>query len=386
MNNKSLLTLLIVSIVIIAFGGGMFAGIMVSGGSNGSTASINGFERLSKAVNTSLGSYFTELDDEILAKALLRGLDPWSTFFTKEEFDQFQESTTGVYFGIGVMISLDDTRQYARCTRVFKSSPAEQAGVEEGWLIKAVGDNEVVGESLDLIVTKIKGPQGTKVDITFLDDGIETTKTITRDRIIADSIFSETISDNITYIEFISFMPDSPNEMEEVLDNAIDNGSTKFILDLRGNTGGLLESCIKIGSLFLEDGPLVHVVDKNKKMKTLRTSGRRFPYDLVVLTDRWSASASEILAGALQDREAATIIGNRTFGKGLVQQIFPSSDGSAIKLSIQQYLTPHEHQVHGYGIMPDIVITPNPYLTERIPDNPEDDLVVQRAIEILNIR
>jgi len=383
MNNKSLLSLLIVSIVIVAFGGGMFAGIMINSG-DGSTASIDGFDRLNKAVNTSLGSYFTELDDEMLAKALLRGLDPWSTFFTKDEFNQFQETTTGVYFGIGVMISLDDTRQYARCTRVFKDSPAQQSGVEEGWLIKAVDDDEVVGESLDLIVTKIKGPQGTNVDITFLNDGIEVTKTITRDRIVADSVFSETLPGNITYIEFISFMPDSPIEMENAINNAINNDSKKFILDLRGNTGGLLDSCIKIGSLFLEEGPLVHVVDKNNNMKTIRTSGQRFPYDLVVLTDRWSASASEILAGALQDREAATIIGSRTFGKGLVQQIFPASDGSAIKLSIQQYLTPNEHQVHGYGIMPDIVITPNPYLTERAPDNPEEDLVVQRAIEVLN--
>ena len=382
MNNKNLWTVLIVSLVIVAFGAGMFTGILINSGPS-ANSNIESYEFLNRAVKSALGSYFTELNDEMLAKALLHGLDPWSTYFTKEEFSNFTEATTGVYFGIGVMISLDDTRQYARCTRIFKSSPAEDAGLSEGWLIKAVNGEEVVGVSLDLVVSKIKGPEGTTVDITFLDDGVEITKTITRAKIIADSVFTRQLEHNIAYIELMSFMPESPKEMRVALDIAMQKGSKKFILDLRNNTGGLLSSCQLIANQFLEEGPLVHVVDKSGKKQTMRTTGTRFPYDLVVLTNRWSASASEILAGAFQDRDVATIIGTRTFGKGLVQQIFPSSDGSAIKLSIQQYLTPKEHQVHGYGIKPDIDMSPDPYLFERIPENLNDDLVVKRAIEFL---
>ncbi|MCK5743252.1 MAG: PDZ domain-containing protein, partial [Caldisericia bacterium] len=280
MNNKNLWTVLIVSLVIVAFGAGMFTGILINSGPS-ANSNIESYEFLNRAVKSALGSYFTELNDEMLAKALLHGLDPWSTYFTKEEFSNFTEATTGVYFGIGVMISLDDTRQYARCTRIFKSSPAEDAGLSEGWLIKAVNGEEVVGVSLDLVVSKIKGPEGTTVDITFLDDGVEITKTITRAKIIADSVFTRQLEHNIAYIELMSFMPESPKEMRVALDIAMQKGSKKFILDLRNNTGGLLSSCQLIANQFLEEGPLVHVVDKSGKKQTMRTTGTRFPYDLV---------------------------------------------------------------------------------------------------------
>ncbi|MEZ4813014.1 MAG: S41 family peptidase [Caldisericia bacterium] len=230
---------------------------------------------------------------------------------------------------------------------------------------------------------KIKGKKGTDVEITFLDDGVTITKTITRDNIVANSVFTEQLEGNIGYIELMSFMPDSPTEMSKAIDQLLTSGSKQFILDLRNNTGGLLRSCQLIANQFMERGPLVHVVDKNNRKETLSTTGTRFPYDIVVLTNRWSASASEILAGAFQDRGIAKVIGSRTFGKGLVQQIFPGTDGSAIKLSIQQYLTPNEHQVHGYGITPDIEMNPDPYLFERIPEDKNEDLVIQRAIQYL---
>lgn len=382
MQNKNSWTVITVTLVVIAFGIGMFTGILITPKSG--DGSLAQYPYLQRAVDAALGSYVQKLDDEKLAKAFLGGLDPWSTFYNAEEFELFNEATTGNYSGIGVLISLDETMQYARCAQIFKPSPANDAGVEEGWLIVEVDGEDVTGLELDLLASKIRGPAETKVVITFNNSGHLITKEIIRSNVKVNTVTYDVFSEeSVAYIKLSSFMPQSPGELHEALEYCKHRGAKYYILDLRNNTGGLLSSCQLIANLFLEDGPLVHVVDKNDVKQTMKTTGTRFPYPLAVLTNRWSASASEILAGALQDREAATIIGNRTFGKGLVQQVFPGNDGTAMKISIQQYLTPNEHEVQGFGISPDIAVIPDPYLLERMPIDPRDDEVVQTAIKHL---
>jgi carboxyl-terminal processing protease len=386
-NNKFLTAIIIILVAILSFGVGIFSGIMFNnpgaqyptGGQYGQN--IGQYKLLNEVIENAKTFYLKPLTEEDLSKSVLLGLDPYSVYFNKEEFKAFNEQTTGEYSGIGVIIQLDDNKRSVRVAQVFKPSPAEEAGVEEGWVIHAIDGNPLTTTDLDLVSKQIRGFAGTQVKIEFLNDGKKVEKIITRAKVEVDSVSSKMIGDDVGYIYLSSFLSNSAQEMSDALKNLELKGAKKFIIDIRRNGGGLLKTCQEIGNLFIKSGVLVTVEDRNKVKRNLECAGPGFDYPIALLVDKYSASASEILAGALQDHKLATLIGARTYGKGLVQNIIPLSNGGAIKLTVQQYMRPSGKPVDYIGITPDIEVPIDE--NKPLPKDYKQDQAILKALEVL---
>jgi carboxyl-terminal processing protease len=385
---KKLLTVIVIILVaIFSFSLGIVSGILMNNsGTTIQTGDLgnpgqNQYKLLNEVINIAKYNYVKPLSEEDLAKSILLGLDPYSVYFNPKEYQAFTDQTTGEYSGIGVMIQLDDNKRSIRVAQVFKPSPADDVGVTEGWIIHAI-DGEVVNTTdLEVISSKIRGEAGTQVKIDFLDDGKSVTKTITRARVEVDSVNYKILEGDVGYIHFSGFMANSAKEMKDALYGLQTKGAKKFIIDIRRNGGGLLKTCQDIGNLFIKSGVLVTVEDRNKQKKDLECSGPGFDHPLVLLIDKYSASASEILAGALQDHKLATLIGTRTYGKGLVQNILRTSTGGAVKITVQQYMRPSGKPVDFIGISPDIEVQMDE--NKPLPKNYKDDAAIMKAIEFL---
>lgn len=386
-NNKFLTAIIIILVAILSFGVGIFSGIMFNnpgtqypnGGQYGQN--IGQYKLLNEVIENAKTFYLKPLTEEDLSKSVLLGLDPYSVYFNREEFKAFNEQTTGEYSGIGVIIQLDDNKRSVRVAQVFKPSPAEDAGVEEGWIIHAIDGNPLTTTDLDLVSKQIRGKAGTQVKIEFLNDGKKVEKTITRAQVEVDSVSTKMIEDDVGYIYLSSFLANSAQEMSDALKNLELKGAKKFIIDIRRNGGGLLKTCQEIGNLFIKSGVLVTVEDRNKVKRNLECAGPGFDYPIALLVDKYSASASEILAGALQDHKLATLIGARTYGKGLVQNIIPLSNGGAIKLTVQQYMRPSGKPVDYIGITPDIEVPIDE--NKPLPKDHKQDQAILKALEVL---
>lgn len=371
--------------LIVVFGLGIFCGILVGSKAAKSTQTkidINNMPLLSKTVQVAMDNYYKAdlVTEENLAKAMLFGLDPYSTFFNKDEYRLFQDSTVGNYVGIGVTIGNDQSKRHVIVLQVFDKSPALRAGVEEGWEIIKINGTRLKSTDIDYVSSLLKGKENTSITITFQHEGIFVDKTIVRDQITINTVSSKTI-DRYMYIRLSNFMPQSFEEMKNAINNFELTNSKGLILDLRRNPGGFVKSCIDISNLFLEPGTLAFTKDQTGRMEEIKTSGIRFEKPLVVLVDHFTASASEVLTGALQDRGVATVIGTRTFGKGLIQNIIPIPPFGVIKLTIQSYLTPNRNEVDLVGIKPDVEITEG--IDNFYPLDPKEDPFIQKAIEIL---
>lgn len=387
MQKKSNVTIwvLIVTFVILTFGLGTITGMLIGSSArpeSSTNVNVGSLSLLKKVIKVAADYYYKPdlVTEENLAKAMLIGLDPYSTYFTPDEFKKFQEDTTGNYSGIGVMISLDETRRHVVIAQVFHPSPAAAVGVLEGWIIQKINGKELEKVDTEYVSTLVRGPENTDVVITFVSNGDQIEKKITRAKIEVNTVVSKKI-DDYGYIKLLQFMPQSPGEMRTALSSLENQNCKGYILDLRRNGGGLLQSCQLIANHFLEPGVLVFTKDRNGTMKELTTTGKRFKYPLVVLVDQFTASASEILTGALKDRGVATIIGMRTFGKGLVQNVLPVEGYGMVKLTIESYLTPNKTEVDLYGIKPDIDFYVDP--TKPIERETDKDAMVKRAIEFL---
>ncbi len=386
MNNKFYVSILIVSALILTFGIGMLTGIMLSPSGvqiPSGNVGLNGLPLLAKVIESVRANYYEpeRTTEEGLAKAMLFGLDPYSTYFNNEEYKKFQEDTTGNYSGIGVVISLDEMRRHVVVAQVFSPSPAATAGVQEGWFIVAVDGKELQNPDLDYVSTLIRGPKGKPVAIVFQDNGTRFEKTIIRDNVKVNTVTAKMVGD-FAYIKLSGFMPQSPAEMDSALTSMEAKSAKGYILDLRRNGGGLLQACQMVANLFLDNGVLVYTQDRTGNLEPINTEGKKkFGYPLAVLVDQFSASASEILTGALQDRGVAKVIGTRTFGKGLVQNVIPLPGYGTIKLTIERYLTPNKTKVDQFGIKPDIDAYTDP--TQPLPKDEAKDTALQKAIEYL---
>ncbi|MBP7733194.1 MAG: S41 family peptidase [Caldisericia bacterium] len=385
--NKFLTAIIIILVAIFAFGIGIFSGILVN---NSGTAIQNGksygqdlsqYKLLNEVIENAKNYYIKPLTEEDLSKSVLLGLDPYSVYFNAKEYQAFTEQTTGEYSGIGVIIQLDDNKRSIRVAQVFSPSPANDAGVQEGWIIHAINDEVLSTTDLEIVSSKIRGEIGTKVKIDFLSDGKTIQKTITRAKVEINSVSYKMIGNDVGYIYLSSFMTNSAQEMREAINNLELKGAKKFILDIRRDGGGLLKTCQDIGNIFIKSGVLVTVEDRNKVKRNLECAGPGFDYPLVLLVDKYSASASEILAGALQDHKIATLIGARTYGKGLVQNVIPMSNGGAMKITVQQYMRPSGKPVDYIGITPDIEV--NIDENKPLPKDYKQDQAIMKALEVL---
>jgi len=310
-------------------------------------------------------SYVKELTDKEILDAAIRGmlsnLDPYSTYLTAEQFAALQESATGDYAGIG--IEANHLEQGIEIVTVIKDSPAEAVGLKAGDLITMINDIPTQGLAAEEGSGLMRGKPGSKVKLTYIDnDGEEQVVLITRQIIHTTSVNYELLEDNIGFTRITEFQLRTANDLSQAISN-MEYLSKKplsgLILDLRNNPGGLLDGATEVSDLFLNDGVIVKTkgrLEENNETHNATMGDILRGKPLVVLINNRSASASEIVAGALQDQKRATIIGTQSFGKAMVQTILPIHGGNAIKLTTSLYYTPNDRSIQGSGITPDIEI------------------------------
>lgn len=334
--------------------------------------------------------YLEEVDPQQLEEGMYAGLlealdDPYSVYYTAEELQEIYDKTRGVYYGIGAYIGMDTATGYAVITKLIENTPAWDSDLQPGDLIYKVEGEEVYGMDTSEIVAKIKGEEGTPVTITVArPSGVAyeyIDVTINRAKINSPTVEFKMLENGIAYIEITEFDDITLDQFNEALAEARGSGMKGLILDLRGNPGGNLTTVVEIAKKILPEGLIVYTEDKYGEREEYRCDGANpLEVPLVVLIDRNSASASEILAGAIKDYGVGTLVGTTTFGKGIVQRIMQLTDGSAIKLTISKYYTPNGYNIHGIGIAPDVEV---PYDGELF-RNEERDNQLEEATRIMN--
>lgn len=283
--------------------------------------------------------------------------DPYSVYYTAEEWNQLMQETEGIYYGIGAYLSIDPTTTLARISGVIPGTPAEEAGLRENDIIYMVDGESVQGMELTEIVSRVKGEENTVVHLTIVREG-ETDyleMDVARSKIESPTVTYEMYDNGVGYIRITEFDDVTVNQFTTAMDSIKEADAKGLILDLRSNPGGSLSAVVDIARQMLPKGLIVYTEDKNGKREEYTCDGKQeLQIPLVVLVNGNSASASEIMAGAIKDYGIGTLIGTTTFGKGIVQRILPLTDGTALKLTISAYYTPNGNNIHGIGIEPDI--------------------------------
>lgn len=306
--------------------------------------------------------YLSEVTDEKLEEGMYRGIvasleDPYSEYYSAEELVRIMEETEGVYYGIGAYVSMDAETKLPKISGVIENTPAEEAGLRSNDLIYEVEETSVYGLTLSEVVSLIKGEEGTKVKLTLIREGESdyVELLVERRKVEAPTVNFEMMEDGMAYIQIVEFADVTVDQFAEALAMAKGSSMKGLILDLRANPGGSLDAVVEIARMLLPEGMIVYTEGKSGVHQEYTCDGtRQLQTPLTVLVDMNSASASEILAGAIKDHGIGTLVGTTTFGKGIVQQIIPYSDGSAVKLTISSYFTPNGNNIHGVGIAPDI--------------------------------
>ena len=324
-------------------------------------------------------NFYKKISSDGLIKGMVNSLnDPYTAFFDPAETKDLQAEIEGIYAGIGVVIKMNEKEQILEIVSVFKNTPAEQAGLKSGDLIEKADSTALKGLSLEEASLKVKGEIGTSVVLTIKRENEELTFTIKRENIKIPIIEKDYRDDGkIGYLKFNMFTDNSSAEFNSVLNEFKQKNVKGVILDLRDNSGGLLAECEKIASNFILSGILLWTRNRDGLTEPLKIKGQEFNLPLVVLINNGTASAAEILTGVIKDYNVGTIIGENTFGKGVIQQIFNLPGSYTLKVTVEEYLTPNKIEINGKGITPDITVQNNP-------DKPQEDLQLQKAIEILS--
>ncbi len=351
------------------------------------TRVVEKIEDLEKLIHSRF--YLAEMTDEELEQGIYRGMlkalnDPYSEYYTTEELKELMDQSEGIYYGIGAHVGLDKETSLPMIKAVIEGTPAEEADLRPNDLIYMVDDELTYGLSLTEAVSLIKGPEGTNVTLTLIRENVSDylEVTIPRKKVESPTVNFEMLEDGMAYIEITEFDDVTVDQFAEALAMAKGSDMKGMILDLRANPGGSLSAVVEIARMMLPEGLIVYTEDKAGKRSEYSCDGKReLQVPLVVLIDGNSASASEILAGAIQDYSLGTLVGTTTFGKGIVQQVIAMNDGSAIKLTISSYFTPKGRNIHGTGIEPDVECTfdGEAYYDEK---NPYDNQL-EKAKEVL---
>ena len=285
------------------------------------------------------------------AKAVVDALDdPYSAYMTKAEYENYIASTEGSYSGCGIVFSKDEDGNYV-VVNIYEGSPADKSSdIQPGDFILKVDGKSY--DDQDVMAANIRGDKGSKVKIQYEHEGKKNTVELVRDDIVVTSVKSEVRDDGLGYIAISEFLAKTGEEFDKAFKKLQDSGCDKIILDLRNNGGGLVDQAVHIADTFIDSGYITCTVDRNGDKHEYKSDSDKSDVQLVVLVNENSASSSEILAGALQDN-GYKLVGQKTFGKGIIQSSMELDDGSAIKLTIAQYLTPDGHKVHKKGLKPD---------------------------------
>jgi carboxyl-terminal processing protease len=333
-------------------------------------------------VDTIEENYYKPVNEDRLDDAALKGIveslgDPYSHYLTPGEAKQFDESVSGEFEGVGMNVEQD--RRGLEVLRVFENSPAERADIRRGDFIVAVNGRSIAGVNSEVATSRIKGPSGTRVELRVFSPDEERFRTVKvkRERIeipVARGRLVERDGHRIAVAELLSFSSGAHGRLRQAIDRLLQRGAEGIVLDLRGNGGGLLSEAVLVASIFIEDGEIVSVRGLHRPERTLDAEGDAIDEDIPVevLVDGGSASASEIVTGALRDRGRATIAGTRTFGKGLVQEVEPLSNGGLLDLTVANYYLPSGKTISTRGIKPQV----------RAADNPDTDRDEARPVAL----
>lgn len=323
---------------------------------------------------------------DAIYKGTLSGLsDPYSVYYTADEYKDLQITTQGNYYGIGAALSQNAKTMEVTISKVYEGTPAEQAGLKDGDEIVKVDDYEATSMELSNLVKKIRGEEGTTVHLTIYraSDKSSFEVDVERKNVDLPSVNSQMLSGQIGYIQISEFQSNTAKQFKKVLKKLQEQDMKGLILDVRSNPGGLVTSVVDILDQILPEGTVVYTEDKYGKKETYTSDASCIDYPLAVLVNENSASASEILAGAIKDYKYGTLIGTKTFGKGIVQTLFPLKDGSALKITTAKYYTPKGHYIHGKGIKPDIVLKYKYSGPEEESYDMKYDNQLQKAIEVV---
>jgi carboxyl-terminal processing protease len=350
------------------------------------------YEKMKPVNDIIKDNYYEKIDDSKMVEGAIKGMvsaldDPYTVFMNKKEFDELKTSTQGSFTGVGIYIGDKDGKIVV--VAPIEDSPAEKAGIKSGDIITKVNGQEVSAKESDKAVSMMKGKAGTKVKITIYREGVgEKDIEVTREKIVFKTVKSEMLPDNIAYIRITTFDENTSKAFVSALDDMKSKGMKGLILDLRDNPGGLLDECKVVADKLLGKGTIVYTLDKDGKKEVLESDEDKINVPLVVLTNGGTASASEIVSGAVRDHKAGTLIGTTTFGKGLVQTVIPLIDGTGIKVTTARYYTPSGECIQKKGIKPDIEVP----LPENLKDKPiselnrAEDVQLKKAIEVIKTK
>lgn len=331
-------------------------------------------------------NYIEKIDENKMVEGAIKGMvdsvgDPYTVFMNKKEFEDLMTQTSGSYAGVGIYVGDKDGRIVVIAP--IEDSPAEKAGIKSGDIIFKVNDQEVSTKEMDKAVSMMKGKAGTDVKLTILREGSEPKDyTVTRAQIVLKTVKGEMLKDNIGYIRITTFDEHTAEEFSKTLSDLRTKGMKGLVLDLRDNPGGLLDQCVKVADDLLGEGTVVYTIDNNGDKEVQKSDARKLDVPLAVLVNGGTASASEIVSGAVRDFKSGTLIGTKTFGKGIVQQIIKLGDGTGVKVTMARYYTPSGECIQGKGIVPNIVLE----LPKKDKDKelkPEEDIQLQKAIEVI---
>ncbi|WHH56872.1 S41 family peptidase [Petroclostridium sp. X23] len=355
---------------------------------NGDKTQYNKLNQVKEIVK----KYYVEpVEDDKLMEGAAAGVaaavdDPYTVYMDKKEYEDLMTQTHGSYAGIGVVVSVDPKDNLITVVAPFEDTPGEKAGILPGDKIVKVNGKDVWGDKLDEAVSMMKGPKNTEVTITIVRGNLSDFKEITikRDIIVLQTVKHKIIGNDIGYIRITMFDEKTSKDFDAALDELYQKNIKGLIIDVRDNPGGLLDQVVKIADRLVPEGLVVYTEDRNKERSEEVSDAEQANVPMAVLVNGGSASASEILAGAIKDHRKGTLVGTKTFGKGLVQTVFPLGDGSAVKVTISKYYTPNGISIQGVGIQPDVeVVLPDELQKSVAQIKEEEDVQLQKAIEIV---
>lgn len=335
--------------------------------------------------------YYDEYDEKTLQNGLYSGLvdslgDKYTVYYTKEEYEEMQITTTGTYYGIGAGLSQNKETMIVTISKVYSGTPAEEAGLMKDDMIISADGNDATSMELTNLVQIIRGDEGTTVTLEIYRESTGETFTVDVERrnVELPSVEGQMLDGDIGYIQIGEFQTNTAEQFDEILTGLENQGMKGLIVDVRGNPGGLLMSVVDILDRLLPEGIVVYTEDKYGNREDFTSDASCVDYPIVVLCNQDSASAAEIFSGAMQDYNYATLVGTTTYGKGIVQTIFPLSDGDAIKVTTAKYFTPNGNYIHGEGITPDIELDYEYGNPEGTVYEMQYDNQLQKAIEVMN--
>lgn len=382
---KKIITLISIFVLISIVGGFLFYNVRANGKTNEEILFDN-LEPFFEALNLVRFEYVKkDVDLNQAIQGAIKGMlntldDPYTRYMDPQALKREQEDMfLGHFGGLGIIISIKDDQ--LTIISPIEDTPAYLAGIKAGDKVVEIDGKSTEGMGLDEAVNILRGEKGTEVTLGIKREKIEELLgiTIIRDIIEVKAVKKEVMgkNNNLGYIRITTFNVNTEPELKEVLDKfKKDSNIQGIILDLRNNPGGLLDSAIEVTSKFIKEGPVVHIKDRDGIVANVESKGNRYPeWPLLVLVNEGSASASEIVAGAIQDSGRGKLLGMKTFGKGVVQQVFNLIDGSGIAITTSEYFTPSERSINHIGIEPDILVEPS--------EDNEQDMQLNKAIQLL---